>query len=219
MTPAPDPLIDPTLLFRFEIAVRRCDLEWTPRGITLSENHRLPCFSELAGRPVFADVRMGWSEAGIGLQVKVAGKRALPWCRDTRPEDSDGFHVWIDTRCSPDIHRATQYCHRMLWMPSGGGPRRDRPVATSVPIVRARGNPKPIRPADLRIVAHPRHDGYELSGIIPAESLTGYAPADQARISLFYAVIDRERGWQTLALGPEYPITEDPSLWAEAVLA
>ena len=34
-----------------------------------------------------------------------------------------------------------------------------------------------------------------------------------------YAVIDRELGWQTLTLGPEYPVMDDPSLWGEAVLA
>ena len=32
-------------------------------------------------------------------------------------------------------------------------------------------------------------------------------------------VIDRELGWQTFSLGPEYPVMDDPSLWGEAVLA
>jgi hypothetical protein len=34
---------------------------------------------------------------------------------------------------------------------------------------------------------------------------------------MYYTVIDRELGWQTLALGPEYPVMDDPSLWGEAV--
>ncbi len=36
---------------------------------------------------------------------------------------------------------------------------------------------------------------------------------------MYYAVIDRELGWQTLSLGPEFPVMDDPSLWGEAVLA
>ncbi|WP_145422384.1 hypothetical protein [Planctomycetes bacterium K23_9] len=178
----------------------------------------MPSFGALGDRPVFADVRMAWHTAGIGINVTVNGKRQVPWCRETRLDESDGFHVWIDTRCSPGIHRATQYCHRFLWMPAGGGPQRERPVAALVPINRSRGNPKAVSAKDLSIAAFPRHDGYQLSGLIPASALTGFDPKDQPRISLYYAVIDRELGWQTLTLGPEYPVAEDPSLWGEAAL-
>ncbi|MDA8744514.1 hypothetical protein N9N28_07775 [Rubripirellula amarantea] len=210
--------IDPTFLFRFEIDLKKQKLDWSTKGLKLPETCRLPSFGGLAGRPVFADVRMAWSEQGIGVHLNVNGKRQLPWCRDSRPEDSDGFHLWIDTRCSPNIHRATQYCHRFLWMPSGGGPQRERPVSALVPINRARNFPKPISNSAIKVVAFPRHDGYELSGIVPSEALTGYEPKQQPRISLYYAVIDRELGWQTLSLGPEYPVMEDPSLWGEARL-
>ncbi|MEM6468912.1 MAG: hypothetical protein AAF802_05035 [Planctomycetota bacterium] len=211
--------IDPTFLFRFEVDIRYQKLTWGSKGMVLPEACRMPCFGELGGRKTFADVRLAWSEQGLGLHVKVSGKRQLPWCRETRLDESDGFHLWIDTRCSPNIHRATQYCHRFLFMPAGGGLRRERPLAALIEVDRARSHPKPVRPEQLPIKALPRHDGYELSGLIPAECLTGFAPEDQDRVSLFWSVIDREFGWQTLSLGPEYPINEDPSLWAEANLA
>ncbi len=214
----PERFIDPSFLFRFEVRLQHSKMEWTSKGLSLPETCRLPSFGALAERPVFADVRMAWCAAGLGVQVSVAGKRQLPWCRDTRLDESDGFHLWIDTRCSPGIHRATQYCHRFLWMPAGGGPKRERPVAAWIPINRARANPKPIAPESLEISAAPRHDGYQLSGFVSTSSLTGFEPSDQPRISLYYAVVDRELGWQTLALGPEYPVLEDPSLWGEAVL-
>jgi len=63
-----------------------------------------------------------------------------------------------------------------------------------------------------------RHDGYEISAWIPSEALTGYSPDEQPRVALYYAVIDREHGWQGLTLGPDYPVTDDPSLWSEASL-
>tara|TARA_R110002049_G_scaffold47902_1_gene138412 strand:+ start:118398 stop:119066 length:669 start_codon:yes stop_codon:yes gene_type:complete len=213
-----EPLIDPSMLFRFEIALHKNPCKWTARGLSLPESCRLPSFGALAGREVYADVRMAWNSEGIGLNLKVNGKRQLPWCRETRLDESDGFHFWIDTRCSPSIHRATQYCHRFLWMPAGGGSNREKPVSALVPIHRARANPKPISPETLKLVAFPRHDGYELSGFVPAGAMTGFDPVQQARVGIYYAVVDRELGWQTLALGPEYPVTEDPSLWGEAAL-
>ena len=211
-------LIDPTLLFRFELQLQEDACQWSSRGLSLPTTCRLPCFGALADRVVFADVRLAWNHQGIGVQVMVNGKRQLPWCRDSRLDDSDGFQLWIDTRCSPGIHRATQFCHRFLWMPAGGGPRREHAIAALIPIHRARSHPRPVSADQLKVAAHPRHDGYELSGWVPAAAMTGYDPQQQPRLGIYYAVIDRELGWQTLALGPEYPVLDDPSLWGEAVL-
>lgn len=211
-------LVDPTILFKFEVRLIKADLTWTKRGLELPPSCRLPSFGALSGGPAFADLRVGWSDQGIGFWMKVIGKRAMPWCRDTRLDESDGLHLWMDTRNSPNIHRATQHCHRFLWLPSGGGPQRDRPVAAMVPIHRARANPKPIAGDALSIQAAPKHDGYELSGIIHASALTGFDPVDQPRIGFFYAVADRELGYQSLTLDKSFPVAEDPSLWGEAVL-
>ncbi len=211
-------LIDPALLFRFEIPVEHWRGDWTTKGISLPEKCQVPTFAEFSNRSVFADIRVGWSEEGIGVQIAVKGKRQLPWCRETRLDESDGFHLWIDTRCSPGIHRATQYCHRFLWMPTGGGSRRETPIAAMVPINRARSQPRQIDGRCLKVAAVPRHDGYQLSGFVPKQALTGYDPQEQPRIGLYYAVMDRELGWQGTTLGPEYPVADDPSLWSEASL-
>ncbi len=216
--PRPASLIDPTFLFRFEVVVRKNACKWTNKGLRLPAACRLPSFGAFGGRPVFADVRMAWCDAGIGIQVGVNGKRQLPWCRESRLDDSDGFHVWVDTRCSPGIHRATKHCHRFLWMPAGGGPQREQPIASLIPIHRARTDPRAIPPGRIKIAASPRHDGYDLSGFVPTEAMTGFDPSEQPRLGIYYAVIDRELGWQTLSLGPEYPVVEDPSMWGEAVL-
>jgi hypothetical protein len=211
-------LVDPTILFKFEVRLLRADLSWTKRGLDLPPACRMPSFGALSGGPIFADLRIGWSTDGIGFTLKVAGKRAMPWCRDTRLDESDGLQLWMDTRNSPNIHRATQHCHRFLWLPAGGGPQRDRPVATIVPINRARANPKPIAAGSLLIHAAPKHDGYELSGLIPTKAMTGFDPIDQPRIGFYYAVNDRELGNQSLTLSDFFPVAEDPSLWGEAAL-
>ena len=57
--------------------------------------------------------------------------------------------------------------------------------------------------------------GYTLTAFAPAAALGGYDPAQQPRLGFTYAVLDRERGLQTFAAGPEFPYEEDPSCWAE----
>ncbi len=214
----PAALIDPTFLFRFELAISRHACSWTAAGLELPATCRLPCFAALAGRDEFADVRLAWEPQAIGFVIEVSGKQTPPWCRDSRLEDSDGFQLWIDTRCSPGIHRATQYCHRFLFMPSGGGTLRDQPMTGLMPINRARQNPKSPPPGSIQVYTKMRPDGYRLSGRFAAAAMTGFDGVQYPRIGLYYAVIDRELGWQSLTLSQEYPVVEDPSLWGEAVL-
>ncbi|MCH1494245.1 MAG: hypothetical protein L7U72_03360 [Rubripirellula sp.] len=214
----PNPFIDPALLFQMEIPLRHWDGKWESKGVQLPEIYQVPCFAEFSDRQIFSDIRLGWNPNGLVIQVSVKGKRQTPWCRETRLDESDGFHLWIDTRCSPGIHRATQYCHRFLWMPSGGGPRRESSLAAMVPINRARSHPRAVDSKHLPLKTNLRHNGYEISAWIPREALTGYSPEEQPRVAIYYAVIDRELGWQGLTLGPEYPVTDDPSLWSQANL-
>ncbi|MEM6980004.1 MAG: hypothetical protein AAF539_10085 [Planctomycetota bacterium] len=211
-------LVDPTCLFTFEVRILRQSLDWTRSGLSLPQACRVPSFSALAGGPIFGDLRLAWAPEGLGFSLAIAGKRQMPWCRETRLDESDGLHLWFDTRNSPNIHRATQHCHRFLFLPAGGGPRREKPVAVWVPINRARANPKPVDPKSLLIHAVPKHDGYEMSGLIPANALTGYDPLDQSRLGFYYRITDRERGDQSLSLSTDFPVEEDPSLWGRASL-
>ena len=208
-----DTLLAPTFLFRFAVPCLHHALLWTDKGIQLPQPYRLPTFGQLEGRPLFADVRAAWSEAGMAFTVRVAGKRQTPWCRETRLDDSDGLQVWIDTRDTHNIHRASRFCHRFVFLPAGGGRRLDEPVADQLLIHRARENAKPVRPGTLKVRSEKRIDGYLVEGHIPARAITGYDPADYARLGFTYAVIDRELGWQTFSVGSEFRFQEDPGLW------
>lgn len=213
------PLIDPTFLFRFQFAIQAHACDWTASGVDLPLQCRIPCFSALSGQRPYGDVRIGWDAAAIAFSLEVSGKKTAPWCRDSRLEDSDGIQLWIDTRCSPGIHRATGYCHRFLFMPTGGGSSNGLPMTRLLPINRARQNPKSPPAGSIQVFSQIRGDGYRLSGRIAATALTGFDPAQFPRIAIYYAVIDRELGWQMLTLNPNYPVLEDPSTWCEATLA
>ena len=97
----------------------------------------LPTLAELDGEREIADVRMAWSAAGLAWWVRVEGKRQLPWCRESRLDESDGLQVWVDTRATTNIHRASRFCHRFAFLPRGGGRSAEEPVADQLLINRA----------------------------------------------------------------------------------
>jgi hypothetical protein len=190
------------------VPCRRRDPLWTPNKPGLEEAYRLPGLGDLDGRVAWADVRGAWSEAGLVFSVEVRGKRRAPWCRPLQCEDSDGLQLWIDTRNVHDVHRAGRFCHRFAILPT------DPPHCAWLPINRAREQPRPVPPDALEARCRPRRDGYQLSALVGAEALTGFDPAEHPRLGFTYAVLDRELGEQTFAVGSPMQYQEDPSLWA-----
>jgi hypothetical protein len=207
-------LISSTMLFRFAAPCCYTEQRWAAGGLELGDEHRLPCFAQLHGAKQFADVRLGWNEAGIALNVVVRGKQQPPWCRDSRIDDSDGVQLWIDTRNTQNIHRAGRFCHRFAFLPIGSGRRLDDPVAVLLAINRAKESPRETEPGALKVHCERLADGYRLEGLISAAALTGFNPAEHPAMGFTYAIIDRELGWQTFSVGPELPFMEDPSLWS-----
>lgn len=205
-------LLPPAFLFRFSVACRYSQ-DITSESLQLGPEHVIPSFSELDGRALFADVRVAWSEQGLAIRCRVVGKKQLPWCRDTRLDDSDGLQVLIDTRNAHNIHRASRFCHRFIFLPSGGGKKLDQPVAKMLDINRARETPADLGNLELPLKCKKAHDGYELFLQIPAAALTGFDPIDHPKLGFMYAIADRELGTQTFSVGPEFPILEDPSVW------
>ncbi|MEO2048127.1 MAG: hypothetical protein ABGX16_16350 [Pirellulales bacterium] len=221
-TPA-NRLIAPRFMFRFSVDVHRREPLWPVRGVKvkgplLDPSYRLIAPGELDGERTLADVRMGWSPEGLLWTVQVEGKRQTPWCRESRPTESDGLQVWVDTRASRDIHRASRYCHRFIYLPCGGGRGAAEPVAEQLLIHRARENARPVRPRELQVRATTTSKGYELAAFAPAQVLAGFDPENQPRLGFTLAVLDRELGLQTFATGAEFPYEEDPSCWAELEL-
>lgn len=207
-------LLPKRFLFRFSLPCWYRDPLWTAKGAELDERYRLVGIGELEGRASPVEVRAAWSEAGLAFAVLVEGKRQAPWCRGTRAEDSDGVQFWLDTRDVHNVHRASRFCHRFLFLPSGGGTRLDQPVAHWLPINRAKDEPRTVKPGLIQVRSNVRRDGYRLDVFLPADTLTGFDPQEHPRLGFTYAVNDRELGEQTLSVGRPMPYQEDPSLWS-----
>ena len=97
-----EPLLPASFLFRYSVPCLYLPDGNGSQGGALGEVYRLPNFTPLDGGPEGPEVRAGWNESGLTLSLEITGKRQLPWCRDNRIEDSDGLHIWIDTR---DTHK------------------------------------------------------------------------------------------------------------------
>jgi hypothetical protein len=235
-------LIAPRFLFRWSVEVPYSKSVWPlakePSMPRLDESHQLLALGQLDGERQFADVRMAWTPLGLLWTVQIDGKTERPWCRESRLDDSDGLQVWVDTRATTDIHRASRFCHRFVFLPAGGGPKADRPVADQLLINRARENAQPIRPRQLQVRSQVTSEGYKMVAFVPAEALGGYdsqqAPEpprqekntkspegsrpNRPKLGFTYAIRDQQLGLQTFATGPEFPYEEDPSCWAEVEL-
>ncbi|HEY2826045.1 MAG TPA: hypothetical protein VGJ04_00465 [Pirellulales bacterium] len=209
----PNQLLPPSFLFRFAMPCRYAAKLWSAKGVEFGEEYLLPSFAELDDAPQRVAVQAAWSDQGIAFSVTVSGKKQPPWCRESRIDDSDGVYLWIDTRDTHNIHRASRFCHQFAFLPTGGGHGQDEPVAELLAINRARENPKPIRPGMLGVVHRKSKDGYRLDIAIPAAALTGFDPAEHPRLGFHWAVIDREIGEHTFCCPPSLPYKEDPSTW------
>jgi hypothetical protein len=209
----PEPLLPSRFLFRFAAPCPRFDGAWTAKGVELSEAHRLPSLSELEGQNGFADVRAGWNDSGLFFTVGLSGKKQPLWCRENKLEDSDGLQLWIDTRDTHNIHRASRFCHRLVFLPAGGGRQFLEPVAEQLLVDRARENAQPMRPGQLKVHVTVTKNGYQMALHIPSAALTGFNPVDNPRLGFTYYLFDRESGEQTFSIGTQFPFAADPSLW------
>lgn len=223
-TSSANTLLAPRFLFRFAVPVARHEPIWKAGGIELDESYRLPSLAELdAGSEsqerTFADVRMAWNPQGLAFDVRVSGKKQPLWCRESRLDESDGLQVWIDTRATHNIHRASRYCHRFAFLPAGGGRHQTEPLTDQLLINRARENARPIRPRELQVVSRVTKTGYRLAAFVPTVALGGYDPTQHLQLGFTYALRDRELGMQTFATGTAFPFDEDPSCWATLNLA
>ncbi len=206
------------LLFRYRLPCRRIDGK-ASTDLILGEECRLPHFGAFEGQDPFADMRLGWTPEGLLVSVEIGKKKQSLWCRQNEVLESDGLQLWIDTRNTTNVHRASKFCHWFVFLPTGGGPQSESPVATMLKINRSNEVPPTVnRREDLEVASKISKQGYQMTVWIPASTLHGWNTDDHRNFGFNYAVTDRELGWQTLAIGPELPIREDPSLWQTLAL-
>lgn len=211
-------LVPPQFLFRYTFPVRRIDA--LPRRgkelLKLADDCVLPSLAELGRGPRFAEVRVAWNDHGLGLSISVDGKQAPPVFDAGRPAQSDAVHLWIDTRNTQSIHRASRFCHQFQLIPAVTNDQTGELEARCIPhpIARAKEDAPRVDADLIPAQSHITRSGYRMDVWLPQAVLHGYDPSRQSKLGFFYAVADTERGLQTLSVGSEFPFGTDPSLWS-----
>jgi hypothetical protein len=208
-------LMPPGFLFRVAMPVKH--LAKLPAEMTsppaLGSEHTLPDVGELAQGSHAGALRVGWHDRGLAFELEVKGRTTRPRCDYSQALNSEGLQLWIDTRNTQNIHRASRFCHHFCILPSGGSRDRATPVAIQVAVARAR---EEATLCDSRLIlasSEIRDSGYTLRVWLPAECLNGYAPDSNSHLGFFFLLRDRELGDQYLSIGAEFPFDQDPSLW------
>ena len=212
-------MISKRFLYHFSVPCRWVETLWTAKGTVLDESHKLPDFSSLEDAPAHplqgdVDFRMGWNEKGLAFSLRVEGRKRLPWCRITSPDESDGIQLCIDTRDVRNVHRASRFCHRLFVLPGGNGSNFLRPAILWFPINRAKAHPNPIDVNRIKIGCQIANSMYRLDFAIPTDTLTGYEPLEYSQIGFHYYLVDKDLGNRPFLIDAPFPHNEDPSLWA-----
>jgi hypothetical protein len=219
------PVVPHRFLFRFSFPVREVEQSVAQKPfLDLDKIAPLPELGGLDAAPTFATLRAGWNEAGLGFRLAVSGKKMPVFADSSDPTELDGLQLWIDTRNTQTIHRASRFCHRFVFWPipdkwpkattKGSSGTVAGAGAQQLVIALAKEDPSMSRAALLRAVSRPTAGGYELDVWIPAECLQGYDRESNPLLGFYYAVRDAELGEQFLSVGREFPFDHDPSLWS-----
>jgi hypothetical protein len=206
--------------FWFRLAVSSPRVEEMPRTegsgrlLDLPASCALPDAAGLEGRVSWTEVRLGWNARGLGIAVQVEGIADVQLEGD-RPEGFADVQIWVDTRDTRDVSRATRFCHRFVAQLKLHEPGRTLDVElTQRPIARAVADSPMSRPGLIASRAELGRTGWLLEVFIPAQVLHGFDPETNRRLGFAYQVADHVREDQFLGVGRDFPIGENPSLWA-----
>ena len=216
---------DPAWLFDLGFPIHRLRspiahserLDWR-----LDDEYKIPALSSLNGGKRFAEMLIAWNSDGLFfhslLQAPVG--KAASLAPGSLSSKSLLLSVYIDTRWSPGVHRATSFCHRFDFILNR--PTESKPMARGHgelnPIQRARAAPAAIHPNDISVAMCFIPDGYEIKAYLRGDTLTGFSPEEFQEIGLFYTINDSVFGNQTMARTLQSPYFEDPSVWCRGNL-
>jgi hypothetical protein len=214
------PLLPQAFWFRLAIPCRRIDdlprSEERERLLELPASCRLPATAPLDGLAAWADVRAAWNPGGLAIAVEATTRVGAPAAEDM-PAGTIGIQVWVDTRDTRSINRASRFCHRFTAYLQVKRPRRTLGVELMQrPISRAMADAPTCRRELLQARAEWLRAGWRIELFLPAEAMHGFDPDVNRRLGFAYQVsdFDPERQDQFLGVGREFPVGENPSLWS-----
>ena len=210
------PLLPQSFWFRVSMTCPKVDAIPRSKGrlLDLPDSCLLPDLGELEGQASWAKAKVGYNATGLGLSFDVAEKAGPISPEPGRASGIDGVQVWIDTRDTRNVHRATRFCHRFVTSLVPGKGRSLEVEVAQKPIARAVVDAPTADSGLVQARAERTLSGWRLELFFPSAALHGFDPETNRRLGFYYQVTDPDRGDRFLGVGREFPIGEDPSLWA-----
>ena len=206
-------IVPPSFLFQYQLSVPRIDdlPRKKGRGLQLPDTARVFVPATMNDGVARLDVRLAWNPDGLGMELIVRGKKLEISGRRSDLKHSDYVLVFIDTRQTANVHRATQFCTALQILPSDEA-THDQPSAQFIDIAQQRGTHREQDAKSVVLAVELVNDGYRLELWIPAAQMPGFAEVPEIGHLGFYVVVeDTELGQLPLSIGDDFPILHDPS--------
>lgn len=214
-------IIPPSLLFDFQLSIPQCSApskKKTGRLLAMPKGSQLFIPATMNDLPRFADINVAWNPDGLAVVISVNGKPMEPAGTSKDIKRSDAALLWIDTRPSGNVHRATEYCHHFACLPVDEH-QGDKPAVVVEPIAQQKNQRIESNPKLMLTRTHLRSDGYDMEIWIPGTQLYGFREITEiGRIGFYCVVQDSNLGEQPLTLDDHFPTNYDPSMWVNLEL-
>ncbi|MFI5333651.1 MAG: hypothetical protein ACHQT8_00615 [Chlamydiales bacterium] len=174
---------------------------------------RLPQSASFLAEESFADLEMGWNEAGLLLTLIV--HKAFDECFFPKFTEGDALELFIDTRDMKSAGFLTRFCHHFLILPQQVGEIRVQELTH----FRTEDTHPLCDPDEIKVEAKFGKREYQLQITIPSNCLHGYDPTSFNRLGVSYRV-HRFKGLpQHFSPSSKYyHVEQEAALWGSATL-
>jgi hypothetical protein len=213
-------IVPPSFLFQYQLSAPQIDdlPRKKGRGLQLPDSARLFLPATLNEGLTGLDIKLAWNPNGLAIELAVHGKRQEPSGRRNDLKHSDYGLILIDTRHTASVHRATEFCTALQFLPADEA-IDDEPSVTFVEIAQQRSARRGQDAKRVAVSVGMINDGYRIELWIPAAQMPGFAEAPEIGHLGFYVVVeDTELGQLPLSIGDDFPIAHDPSTWLQLSL-
>jgi hypothetical protein len=213
-------IVPPSFLFQFSIGVPQVDSIPRAKGrlLQLDDASRVFVPGSLNQTAAPFDLKMAWNSEGVGIEIEVRGKKMPPAGRRRDLKTSDFVTLFLDTRHTANVHRATEFCSSLIALPCDEDADEKATVMFGE-IAQQRTVKRDQNSRACRVQTTAKSDGYILELWIPGITLTGFDEAPGiGRIGFYCVVHDTELGEMPLSIGGDFPVAFDPSTWLQLEL-
>ena len=210
-------IVPPSFLFDYQLSIPRIDSLPKKKGQPLQLPDVARVFVPAAMNEAASglELKLAWNPDGLAIELSVHGKKLEPQGRWHDLKHSDYVQVFIDTRHTANVHRATEFCTALQILP-GDETADDKPTVQFVEIAQQRGTRRDEAARQVMPIVAPLDNGYRLELWIPAAQMPGFAESPEIGHLGFYVVVeDTEIGQLPLSIGDDFPTAYDPSTWLQ----